>query len=111
VPPAAGTDDSIDSRCLLTLIVTPAIENAVVDWLLERGDIPGFTSGPISGHGTSPNALTAAEQVAGRQRQLLFQMHLPETTAQALVEAISQSFSGSGMHYWLVPVLASGHLK
>ena len=38
-------------QCLLVLIASPSIENAVVDWLLDRNDIPGFTSAPISGHG------------------------------------------------------------
>lgn len=99
------------SECLLTLIVTPAIENAVVDWLLERNDIAGFTSAPISGHGSSLNALSTAEQVAGRQRQVQFQLHLSEATAHKIITDASRDFHGSGMHYWLVPVLASGHLK
>ena len=98
-------------QCLLVLIVTPAIENAMVDWLLERDDIPGFTSTPINGHGASTHSLTPAEQVAGRQRQIMFQLHLPTDSAHTLVDAIRDAFSGSGMHYWLTPVLASGHLK
>ncbi|MGD8937450.1 MAG: DUF3240 family protein, partial [Thiogranum sp.] len=80
-------------QCLLVLIVTPTIENAVVDWLLERDDVPGFTSAPINGHGASAHSLTAAEQVAGRQRQIMFQLHLPMTTAEAVVEALRKSFS------------------
>jgi hypothetical protein len=98
-------------ECLLVLIVTPTIENAMVDWLLERGDVPGFTSAPINGHGASAHSLTAAEQVAGRQRQVMFQLHLPRSTADSLVEAIRDAFGGSGMHYWLTPLLASGHLQ
>jgi hypothetical protein len=98
-------------QCLLVLIVTPTMENTIVDWLLDRDDIPGFTSAPISGHGASAHSLTTAEQVAGRQRQVMFQLHLPVATAQVVVDALRQSFSGSAMHYWLTPVLASGHLK
>jgi hypothetical protein len=98
-------------QCLLVLIVTPAIESAMVDWLLDRDDIPGFTSAPIDGHGASAHSLTPAEQVAGRRRQIMFQLQLPLATAQNVVEAVHASFSGSGMHYWLMPVLASGHLK
>lgn len=98
-------------ECLLVLIVTPAIENAMVDWLLDREDVPGFTSLPINGHGASARSLSAAEQVAGRQRQVMFQLHLRHSTANALVEAIRRDFGGSGMHYWLMPVLASGHLQ
>jgi hypothetical protein len=96
---------------LLVLIVTPTIENAMVDWLLDREDVSGFTSMPINGHGASVHSLTAAEQVAGRQRQIMFQLHLSKATADALVDALRRAFGGSGMHYWLTPLLASGHLQ
>ena len=98
-------------QCLLALVVSPSIENAVIDWLLERDDIPGFTSVPISGHGTSTDSLTLPEQVAGHKRQIIFRMCLPEPVAQTIIEEVRQSFRGSGMHYWLVPVLASGHIE
>jgi len=97
-------------QCLLVLIASPSIENALVDWLLDRSDIPGFTSAPISGHGASAHSLTAAEQVAGRQRQIMFQMHLPEAVARNVIADARNAFQGSGLHYWLTPVLAAGHM-
>jgi len=97
-------------QCLLVLIVSPSIESAVADWLLDRDDIPGFTSAPISGHGASAHSLTAAEQVTGRQRQIMFQMHLPEALARAVIADARDAFRGSGLHYWLTPVLEAGHL-
>jgi hypothetical protein len=36
---------------------------------------------------------------------------MPEPVAQTILEEVRQSFRGSGMHYWLVPVLASGHIE
>jgi hypothetical protein len=54
--------------------------------------------------------MSLAEQVAGRRRQVLFQMHLPCSEARALVAAIKSDFHGSGMHYWLLPVIESGHV-
>jgi hypothetical protein len=97
-------------HCLLVVIVSPSMENALVDWLLEREDVTGFTSVPVYGHGASANSMTAAEQVAGRQRRVMFQLHLAQDTAAIIINAINSEFGGSGMHYWLVPVLASGHL-
>jgi len=97
-------------QCLLVLIVTPSVENAVVDWLLERDDIKGFSSMTISGHGTSVHSLTAAEQVAGRRRQVMFHLHLSEATANQLIEDVRQAFSDSGMHYWLMPLLTVGRI-
>lgn len=97
-------------QCLLVLIVTPTIESTVIDWLLDHEDIAGFTSIPTSGHGVSTHSMSTAEQVAGRQKQIMFQMHLPEPVARDILAAIQQSFSGSGMHYWLLPVLEAGNI-
>lgn len=99
------------NECLLVLIVSPAVENALVEWLLEREDIPGFTSAPISGHGASAHSLTTAEQVAGRSRQVMFSLHLPEPAARDLIAAARRDFGGSGMHYWMLPVLSAGHIE
>ena len=98
-------------RCLLVLVVKPPIESAVIDWLLERDDIAGFTSIPVNGHGVSVHSLTAAEQVAGRQKRVMFQMHLAEPVARNILKAAQDTFRGSGMHYWLLPVLSAGHIE
>ena len=98
-------------ECLLVLVVTPTIRNAVIDWLLEREDITGFTSMPVEGHGVSVHSMTLAEQVAGSQKQVMFLMHLPETVARNLLAAAQEQFGGSGMHYWLSPVLMAGRIE
>jgi len=100
----------MSENCLLNLVVTPEVEDAVADWLLEYPTVTGFSSYPISGHGSSEQRMTLAEQVAGRRRQLLFQLHLPCVDARALLSDIKQVFRGSGMHYWLVPVIDAGHV-
>lgn len=100
----------MNENCLLNLVVTPEVEDAVVDWLLEYPTVSGFSSVPISGHGSSEQRMTLAEQVAGRRRQLLFQLLLSCVDAQTLLSDIKQAFRGSGMHYWLMPVIDSGHV-
>ena len=100
----------MNENCLLNLVVTPEVEDAVADWLLEYPIVTGFSSVPISGHGSSEKSMTLAEQVAGRRRQLLFQLHLPCVDARALLSDIKQAFRGSGMHYWLLPVIDAGHV-
>ncbi|MCB1791343.1 MAG: DUF3240 family protein [Gammaproteobacteria bacterium] len=96
--------------CLLNLVVSPEVEDAVTDWLLDQPSIRGFTSHPIAGHGSSEHSMSLAEKVAGRRRQVLFKLHLECAAAERLLEAVKRDFSGSGMHYWMIPVLASGHL-
>lgn len=96
--------------CLLHLICSPKVEDSLAEWLLGRAEVPGFTSLPIAGHGSSEQSMSLAEQVAGRSRRVMFLLELPEPTARALLEAVQADFSGSGLHYWLLPMLAAGHI-
>ena len=95
---------------VLHLIVSPSVEYAVADWLLEREEVSGFSSLPVSGHGSSEKSMSLAEQVAGRRRQVLFMVHLEADAAALLLDALCAAFRGSGMHYWLVPATAAGHI-
>ncbi|EGV17988.1 DUF3240 family protein [Thiocapsa marina] len=95
---------------LLHLIVPLQAEDALVEWLLEREDIPGFTSSAVAGHGSSERSMTTAEQVAGRSRRVMFMLLLPEETAEAVLAGLGEDFGGSGIHYWLVPAIEQGRL-
>ena len=97
------------SDCLLTLIATPELEERLIDWLLESGH-EGFTTSPCHGHGVHPARLSAAEQVAGRQRRVAFWIQEPEEQARAIVARLAESFGGAGLHYWLVPVSEAGRI-
>lgn len=103
-----STDMSQD--CLFNLVVTPQVEAAVTDWLLACSQVSGFSSSPIFGHGSSSHSMSLAEQVAGKRKQVLFQFHLPSVEARQLLEGIKHEFGGSGMHYWLVPLIDAGHV-
>ena len=100
----------MSGEVLLTLSVSPRLEGTVVDWLLSREACYGFTSFPVAGHSCSPVGLSLAEQVSGRKKQMRFQMHLPAAEVPALLEQLRRDFAGSGMHYWLSPVLESASL-
>jgi nitrogen regulatory protein PII len=96
---------------LLNLIVSPEVADAVAEWLLERQEVPGFTSLPVSGHGSSEHSLSLAEQVAGRSRRVMFFTYLPEESARVVLDGLRQAFRGSGLHYWMTAVIACGHLE
>jgi len=98
------------ANCLLNLIVTPQVEDALAEWLLERDDVPGFSSMPVAGHGSSEKSMTLAEQVAGRSRRVMFVTHVPADTAKALLDDLHRAFAGSGLHYWVVPISDFGRL-
>jgi hypothetical protein len=86
------------------------VADALAEWLLERDDVPGFTSMPVSGHGSSEHSMTLAEQVAGRSRRVMFFSHLPAATVASVLAGLRTTFGGSGLHYWVSPVQESGHL-
>ncbi|HUL13774.1 MAG TPA: DUF3240 family protein [Methylococcaceae bacterium] len=100
----------MNQRYLITLTVSPAIEESVVDWLLQFAAKGGFTSFPVNGHSSRQEGLTPAEQVAGRKKQIRFQMHVPEAELTPILERMKQDFQGAGLHYWVSPILEAGHI-
>lgn len=95
---------------LLTLLIPPSIEEAIVDWLLEVESDHGFSSFSVRGHSSSHLGLSLAEQVSGRKQQIRFEIHLPEATLPPLLEKLKQDFQGTGLHYWVVPLKDWGHV-
>jgi hypothetical protein len=95
---------------LVTLNVPPSVEEAVVDCLLTFETEDGFSSFPISAHDHKNLNLSIAEQVAGRQDQIRFQMYIPEQDLPVLLDKLKKEFSGSGIHYWVLPVIENGSL-
>lgn len=102
--------DRLGEVQVLNLIAPPEVAEALAEWLLERDDVPGFTSMPVAGHGSSERSMTLAEQVAGRSRRVLFLIQVPRDTARAILDDLGCAFSGAGLHYWVLPVLEGGHL-
>jgi hypothetical protein len=105
-----SSDSEQESQALLSLVVAPGVEDAMVDWLLEHKYVSGFTSYSINGHGASLHSMTAAERVAGHRRMILFQSYLPRKRANTLLVELKLAFEGSGIHYWMTPLIQGGHL-
>ena len=95
---------------LVSINVPPLLEEAVVDCLLAIEAADGFSSLVVNAHTSDHESLSLAEQVAGRQKQIRFQMYLPEQQLGVLIQQLKQCFSGSGIHYWVLPVLESGYI-
>jgi hypothetical protein len=93
---------------LVTLNVPPGIEEAIVDCLLMLESKHGFSSFPVSSHDHRNEGLSLAEQVTGRQRKIRFQMYVPEDGLAQLLDQLRAEFSGSGIRYWVLPVVENG---
>lgn len=95
---------------LLILIAPPELEESLVDWLLAREEISGFTGQPAYGHSRSHGGFSLVEQVTGRQRRVMYQVQTDEPTARSLLEALRRDLAGAGLRYWLAPLLEAGPL-
>jgi hypothetical protein len=95
---------------LITLTSSPDIEEAMLDWLLRFDPNIGYTTFPVHGHSSRQDGLTLAEKVAGRKRQLRYQMHLPQAELPRFLAELRRDFSGAGVHYWVSPVVDAGHV-
>jgi hypothetical protein len=94
----------------ITLTAPPAIEESLVDWLLQFESHAGFTSHRVNGHSSNVEGLNLAEQVAGRKNQVQFQLHIPGEELPRFMEALTKDFSGVGIHYWVSPLIGAGHI-
>jgi hypothetical protein len=93
---------------LVTLNIPPSLEEMMVDSLLLLETEHGFSSFPVSAHHHENVGLSLAEQVTGRQKRVRFQMYVPVEKLPALLEQLRQEFSGSGIQYWVLPVIENG---
>lgn len=98
------------TQALLTLICSPSLERPITDWLLNDDLVEGFTSLFVYGHGSHPHSLTLIEQVEGRKKQTMFQIHLSSNASEQLMERLRNDFGGAKIHYWLQPVVSGGPL-
>jgi len=94
---------------LLTIIAPPVMEEELIDWLLTQSNITGFTSQAANGHG-SGHEMSVAEQVTGRRRQITFMIELQKLMAESIIDDLKQHYSGSGLHYWLMPLSERGSI-
>ena len=95
---------------LVTLNVPISLEEAVVDCLLMLESEHGFSSFPVNSHDHKNEGLSLAEQVSGRQKRIRFQMYVPEQGLPALLAQLRTDFSGSGIKYWVLPVIENGSI-
>ncbi len=95
---------------LVMLNVPVELEESMVDCLLSLESEDGFSSFQINSHDHRNIGLSLAEQVAGRQRKLRFQFYLPKSRLEQLQAKLRKEFTGSGIHFWIIPMMDSGYL-
>jgi len=98
------------SELCLTLLCPPALEERVLDMLLMTPEISVFTSARAAAHGLHPSRLDAGEQVLGLAVMTQVQALLGGPDRDAVLAELKRKLAGSGLRYWLTPVIESGEL-
>lgn len=98
------------AQALLVLNAPIARTDELIDWLLGQMPDYGFTSFIANGHGSAPLTLNLTEQVAGHQPRFMVLIQLPLAQSPDLLEQLTHDWRGLDLRYWLLPVLAVGHL-
>ncbi len=93
---------------LVTLNVPPSLEEAVVDSLLLLETEHGFSSFPVNAHHHVNKGLSLSEQVTGRQKRIRFQLYVSLEKLPDLIVKLREDFAGSGIQYWVLPVVENG---
>jgi hypothetical protein len=98
----------MNDEYLLTLNISQSLEEAMVDCLLQLESELGFSSFPVNVHHHQNRGLSVAEQVTGRQKQIRFQINVSAQNLPSLLASIDEAFSGSGIRYWVLPIVEHG---
>ena len=94
----------------LVMIGSPAIEEKLLDVLLSAVGNEVFTSTPSFSHGTAHGRLSSVEQVMGRSRSVQVQIVVSEVEMGKLLQLLRESFAGTGLRYWAMPIAAQGEI-
>lgn len=98
------------SEFCLTLICPKNLDEKLLDVLLATPEVRLFTSMSIAAHGLAHERLSVSEQVLGRAMATQVQVLFSEKDKAMLLEKIKQSFIGTGVQYWITPVLEMGEM-
>ncbi|MDO9521238.1 MAG: DUF3240 family protein [Pseudohongiella sp.] len=93
-------------KTMLMLSTSPALEEDMVDYLLEHPGVEGFTSLAAYGHG-SALYMSVTEQVAGRRKRIQFQIILETDEVESVTSQLADRV-GQDIVFWQVPVSGLG---
>jgi len=91
--------------CCLTLVFPKALEENVVELVLERADLAGgFTTVEVEGHGDGAALRSIAERVRGRAHRVKMQIVLNREDAGTLLGELKGALPSTEIAYWIMPI-------
>ena len=101
----------LPEQVLVAITSPPSLESQLVDWLLSQDGGTGFSSTTVHGHSSHHDHLSITEQVSGRQKRVQFEVQISGSRLDRFLCMLESDFAGADLHYWVLPVLAGGHLS
>ena len=95
---------------MLVLMVPRERRDDLIDALLGREELSGFTLLPALGYSREHSHLSVPEQVVGYRDFDRFEVLLDAVNLPALLERLSDSCGRERLRYWIFEVFAEGHL-
>lgn len=99
------------AKFCLTLLSPPAVEEKLLDLLLDAVGDEVFTSVPTFSHGLSHSRLSNEELVMGRSASAQFQIVVTEQEMTVVLQRLRDEFRGTGLRYWASPLAAEGEIE
>ncbi|MCL4316152.1 MAG: DUF3240 family protein [Gammaproteobacteria bacterium] len=97
------------SDCCLTLMVPKALEENLLDLLLEHDALAGgFITSEVEDHGRNVTYQSMAEKVRGRAHRVEIQIIMHHADAQTLLRDIKQVLPRTNIVYYMTPVTEFG---
>jgi len=98
-----------DTR-LLVLLAPAERRDDLVDALMEKADISGFTLTPALGYSREHAHFSVSEQVAGYREYSRFEVLFEAGQQEQLLEALSLAAGNEQLRYWITDAPETGHL-
>ncbi len=96
------------SELCLTMLCPPAVQERLLDALLMTGEVAVFTSAPAAAHGLAHHRMSTNEQVLGLAVMTQVQAMLRLEDRDTVLASLASQFAGSGLRYWITPVIGAG---
>ena len=93
---------------LLVLNINPELEEELIDYLLEKDCVSGFTSYQVHGHGHQVK-MSIAEQVTGRRKRIQLELLVEVAEVDSILAGLASEV-GLDIMYWQQPVSGIGRL-
>ena len=98
-------------NCCLTLVCHQALEERMIDHLLQHPEwVDGFSVKQSQGHSIKEHLPSMLEQVRGRSLRSEISCVMNVEDAKTLIGYLKSNEANSEISYWITPVLEFGRL-